>query len=83
MEAPSGAAPLFIAVAQDDTFKLDQDCLLFYKDWKNKSNSAELHIYAKGSHGFGTKIQHLPVDYWMDRFSDWLGFLGYQINSSN
>jgi acetyl esterase/lipase len=83
LEVPSGAAPLFIAVAEDDTFKFDQECLSIYKDWKNKANSAELHIYAKGSHGFGNKIQHLPVDHWMDRFFDWLSFLGYRINSSN
>jgi acetyl esterase/lipase len=82
MDVPTDAAPLFIAVAENDTFKFDNDCLSIYKNWKNAGNSAELHIYAKGSHGFGTKTQHLPVDHWMDRFTDWLGFLGYQINAT-
>jgi len=31
---------------------------------------AELHMYERGKHGFGTKKQDLPVDVWMDLFED-------------
>jgi len=38
--------------------------------------SAELHIYAKGGHGFGMREQKLPTDQWIERFGDWLGVQG-------
>ncbi|WP_138485155.1 alpha/beta hydrolase [Dyadobacter bucti] len=74
---PSNATPLFISVAADDDFKFDSNSAKLYQKWKNSGASAELHIYAKGHHGFGTKKQNLPVDHWFDRFTDWLSFLGF------
>lgn len=74
---PSKAPPIFIAVAADDDFKFDGNSAKMYQKWKNSGSSAELHIYAKGHHGFGTKKQNLPVDHWFDRFTEWLSFLGY------
>lgn len=38
----------------------------------------ELHIYAKGNHGFGMNRKDLPVDTWIERFADWLDMLGFQ-----
>ena len=43
-----------------------------YLKWLAAKQPAELHMYEKGKHGFGTKKQDLPVDSWMDRFFDWL-----------
>ncbi|GGH24758.1 hypothetical protein GCM10007423_08460 [Dyadobacter endophyticus] len=74
---PSNATPLFISVAADDDFKFDGNSAKLYQKWKDSGASAELHIYAKGHHGFGTKKQNLPVDQWIDRFTEWLAFLGY------
>lgn len=74
---PSKAPPLFIAVAADDNFKFDENSAQLYRKWKNAGASAELHIYASGKHGFGTKKQNLPVDHWLDRFTEWLTFLGF------
>jgi hypothetical protein len=34
-------------------------------------------LYARGGHGFGMNRSGLPVDTWIDRFTDWLGMLGY------
>jgi len=39
-------------------------------------DSAELHIYSKGGHGFGMLKQGLPVDTWIDRFAEWLDVQG-------
>jgi hypothetical protein len=35
-----------------------------------------MHIYLKGSHGFGMRKLGLPTDSWVDRFHDWLGLEG-------
>ena len=65
------APALFIAVADDDrTFSASSAKL--YLEWKSAGRAAELHIYAKGGHGFGMTKRGLPVDSWIDRFGDWL-----------
>jgi len=74
---PKDAPPMFIAAAADDYFGFDKTCADLYKEWTASKHSAELHIYAKGGHGFGMKKQNLPSDHWIDRFGDWLKFLGY------
>ena len=48
-----------------------------FADWLASGAKAELHIYAKGQHGFGTAKQNLPVDGWLDRFYDGLGQQGF------
>jgi hypothetical protein len=45
--------------------------------WRASGASAEMHIYAKGQHGFGTAKQGLPVDHWLDAFYAWLGQQGF------
>lgn len=71
------APPLFIAAASDDGFGLETHSTALYDTWIKSKHSAELHIYAKGGHGFGMNEQGLPSDSWKDRFSDWLNFEGY------
>jgi acetyl esterase/lipase len=73
---PVDAPPLFTLIAQDDR-------LLFhmveglYLDWSNADRSAELHIYARGAHGFGMIKQGLPSDRWLDLFEAWLADRGF------
>ena len=74
---PDDAPPLFIAAASDDGFGLETHSSSLYDTWVNSKHSAELHIYAKGGHGFGMNEQGLPSDTWKDRFSDWLRLEGY------
>ena len=38
---------------------------------------AELHIFARGQHGFSMKKQNLPSDAWIDLFKHWLATQGY------
>jgi hypothetical protein len=42
-----------------------------------RGQPAEIHIYAKGRHGFGTAHQGLPVDHWLDAFHAWLAQQGF------
>jgi len=64
--------PAFIAAASDDQLGLAPHSITIYNNWLNAKQSAELHIYVRGGHGFGMKKQNLPTDEWIDRFGDWL-----------
>jgi acetyl esterase/lipase len=74
---PSDAPPMFIAAASDDIFGFQKHCTILYNEWVDAKKQAELHIYEKGGHGFGMTKKNLPVDSWIERFSDWLVMLGY------
>ena len=69
---PSVKTPVFIAAASDDDLGLATHSVHIYLKWLAAKQPAELHMYEKGKHGFGTKKQDLPVDSWMERFFDWL-----------
>ena len=56
--------------------KLASHSVGLYQDWTAQHKSAELHLYAKGGHGFGMRTQNLPTDRWIERFHDWLGAQG-------
>ena len=67
---PSDAPPMFILAASDDG--LASHSVGLYQDWSKAKKSAELHLLAKGGHGFGMRKQNLPSDRWIERFADWL-----------
>jgi acetyl esterase/lipase len=72
---PPDAPPLFVLAANDDP--LAGSSIGIASRWKAAHRPVELHIYAKGGHGFGMRKQNLPVDQWIDRFGEWLDYLGY------
>jgi acetyl esterase/lipase len=74
---PADAPPIFLAAASDDQLGLTMDSVSFYARWFGAHKSAELHIYAKGGHGFGMRKQGFPSDEWIDRFGDWLTSQGW------
>ena len=74
---PADAPPMFVAAATDDQLGLAPLSLALYDQWTQAHKSAELHIYAKGGHGFGMRRQNLPTDHWIDRFADWLDQQGF------
>jgi acetyl esterase/lipase len=74
---PADAPPLFVAAATDDNLGLAPDSVALYEKWTSAHKPAELHMYAKGGHGFGMHKQNLPTDHWIDRFSDWLELQGF------
>lgn len=69
---PTDAPPMFLAAATDDQLHLAGDSIQLYEQWTAAHKSAELHMYAKGGHGFGMRKQNLPSDHWIDRLGDWL-----------
>jgi acetyl esterase/lipase len=75
---PADATPLFILCATDDPLA-SAGSVATYSKWKAAGYPVELHMYAKGGHGFGMNRQGLPTDHWIERFGDWLeeqGLLG-------
>ena len=73
---PADAPPMFILAATDDQLKLASHSVDLYRDWTAAKKTAELHMFAKGGHGFGMKKQDLPTDRWIERFADWLDMQG-------
>lgn len=76
VRVPNDAPPMFVAAAADDELRLVPDSTSLFERWLAAGKSAELHIYAKGGHGFGLREQKLPTDQWIERFADWLGVQG-------
>ena len=74
---PSDAPPMFVAAATDDNLGLAPQSIALYQKWAAAGKSVELHMYAKGGHGFGMRKQDLPTDHWIDRFADWLRQQGF------
>lgn len=73
---PDDAPPLFILTATNDGLNLAPHSVGLYSAWLEKKKDAELHMYARGDHGFGMRKQNLPTDRWIDRFTDWLDVQG-------
>ena len=65
------APPMFIVCATNDGVGLAPGAVDLYRSYLDRGISAELHMYSKGDHGFGMKIQGLPSDGWIERFYDW------------
>ena len=74
---PADAPPIFVAAATDDELGLAPVSVFLYEKWSEAQKSAELHIYSKGGHGFSMRKQNLPVDHWIDRFTDWMELQGW------
>jgi acetyl esterase/lipase len=68
---PATAPPLFLLCAIDDEMAATRS-LQLYSAWKAAGKSVELHIYARGGHGFGMQQLGQPTDTWIERFGDWL-----------
>ncbi len=69
--APDGSGPMFLTAATDDNLGLAGDSITLFEAWRGADLPVELHMYARGGHGFGMRTQHLPSDSWIDRFLDW------------
>ena len=74
---PADAPPIFIAAATDDNLGLAPDSIAVYEKWTAAHIPAELHMYARGGHGFGVRKHGVPADSWIDRFGDWLESQGW------
>ncbi len=77
------APPMFLVAASDDQLGLAEHSVSLYNKWLASKHPVELHLYAKGGHGFGMRTQNIPTDNWIDRFGDWLQLMGFSKNSAS
>jgi acetyl esterase/lipase len=64
--------PTFLVLADDDSGVPPRNSIEFYLALKENSVPAEMHIFAKGGHGFGITKHNQPADQWPDLFYNWL-----------
>lgn len=74
---PADAPPMFLAAASDDQLGLVPHSINLYNKWIDSKHQAELHLYVKGGHGFGMRVQNIPTDSWIERLGEWLQLMGY------
>lgn len=71
--APPNPMPLFLVHADDDKTVIPvKTSIRLYESWKKADAPVELHIYSKGSHGFGMRKKGIPSDFWIERFWEWM-----------
>ncbi|HET8826879.1 MAG TPA: alpha/beta hydrolase [Terriglobales bacterium] len=63
--------PTFLVQAEDDPVHVENS-LLYYRALKDAGVPAEMHLYAKGGHGYGLRPTALPVTHWEDLAATWL-----------
>ena len=73
---PADAAPAFFLVAHDDKSNPIEAAML-YLEYKRQNLSAELHICAKGGHGFGMRKGGQPIHDWPARCGEWMKSMGW------
>lgn len=73
---PPAAPPLFLVHAQDDQTVPASGSIQMFDLWTQAKRPAELHVYAKGGHGFGMRAKQRPVDHWPAAFEAWLDSQG-------
>jgi acetyl esterase/lipase len=69
--------PVFLVLADDDKTVPPRNSIEFYTALKVNKVPAEMHIFAKGGHGFGMRKNNIPADKWPELFMDWLKATGF------
>jgi len=67
--------PTFLVQAEDDPVHVE-NALVYFQALKNTKVPAELHIYAKGGHGYGLRRTALPITAWPQAAEEWLHTIG-------
>lgn len=67
--------PTFLLQAEDDPVHVE-NAVQYFMALKNAGVPAELHVYAKGGHGYGLRRTALPVTGWPDLVDVWMHTLG-------
>lgn len=67
--------PTFLVQTEDDGVRVENS-LVYYLALKNAKVPAEMHIFAKGGHGYGLRPTELPVTHWPKQAEVWMQGLG-------
>jgi acetyl esterase/lipase len=63
--------PTFITISMDDPVRVE-NAMFYSLALKEAKVPVELHVYAKGGHGYGLRRTQEPVTTWPERLSDWM-----------
>jgi acetyl esterase/lipase len=63
--------PTFIVQAEDDPVHVENS-IVYFQALKNAKVPAEMHIYARGGHGYGLRSAELPITAWPRLAETWL-----------
>jgi acetyl esterase/lipase len=77
MQVTAETPPAFLVLADDDKAVPPRNSIEFYSALKSFHIPAEMHIFAKGGHGFGMNKNNIPADNWPSLFLDWLKSTGF------
>lgn len=67
--------PTFLVQAEDDPVHVE-NAVEYFLALKHAGVPAELHVYAKGGHGYGLRRTDLPVTTWPEAAERWLRTIG-------
>jgi acetyl esterase/lipase len=68
----SATPPVFLVHTAEDRSVPLENSLLFYHALRRAGVPAELHLYQRGEHGFGTRNGLGTTSAWLDRFIEWV-----------
>jgi acetyl esterase/lipase len=63
--------PAFLLQAEDDPVHVENS-IDYFMALKHAGVSAEMHIYARGGHGYGLRLTALPITHWPKLAETWL-----------
>jgi acetyl esterase/lipase len=78
----AGAPPMLLVHCTDDPISNVEHSVAMYVAMKRIGVPIELHLYAKGGHGFAVRKVGLPCETWTERCTDWLRQQGFLKPSS-
>lgn len=64
--------PTFLILSDDDKAVPSRNSIEFYLALKRNNVPAEMHIFAKGGHGYGISKRNQSADQWPELFYQWL-----------
>ncbi len=67
--------PTFLLQAEDDPVRVENS-LLYYAALKKAKVPADMHLFAKGGHGYGLRHTGLPVTDWPKLAEQWMHSIG-------
>jgi acetyl esterase/lipase len=73
---PRETPPTFLVQAEDDYVDGVKQSLVYYMTLAKAHVPAELHIYARGGHGFGLRPTTSPITRWPKLAHAWLRRIG-------
>ena len=69
---PADAPPMFLAISLDDPLFAQGKAMGLIQSWRTAKRPLEVHLYEKGSHGWGMNNMFAGPTLWIDSFYAWM-----------